>query len=164
LQKSRNFRAIRIATLSLIVVSLLAVAPVAFASTSARVYAQGQWTLTKTVIAVNVGPHVTTIVANLTKVLSGTIVGTIKAVEVISVYPDHTCSFHYEGVLAGTLGSSSPGTALVNAKGSCLLGVSLVATISFSQGTGGLAGLRGSVQSQSNGTFAVGTYAGLLRI
>ncbi len=154
----------KVAIFSLAVLSIFAAASISYAS-SITIYAHGGWTYSNTVISVNKGPTLTTETVTFEKVLTGTLVGTIIGVQVINVYPDGAGSFQYTGVFTGTVGSSSSGTALVQAYGSFSL-TTLTATISFSEGTGGLAGVYGSVESHSSSSsgFTVGTYAGILHL
>jgi hypothetical protein len=148
---------------SLAFLSLLAVAPVAYALSSSHISAQGSWTLTKTIVGSNAGPEKTTIVATITKTLSGTLIGTLNAVEIILKYPDGSCTFEYTGVFTGTIDTSATGTAVASATGTCVTG-DLQADISFSDGTGGLTGIQGSVESTSTAIgFATGNYVGNLQ-
>jgi hypothetical protein len=159
-----KFVTLKVTIFSLVILSLLATASVSFA-TSPTIYAHGGWTWSNTVVSYNNGPTVTTYVLNFEKVLTGTLKGTIVGVCVENVYPDGAGAFQYTGVFTGTAGSSSSGTALVQASGTFSL-TTLTATISFSEGTGGLTGLHGSVKSHSSASpnFDVGTYAGWLHL
>lgn len=155
-----KFRGLKITVLSLFFLSVLAMTPVSYATNSSHIYAHGNWTITKTIISVNVAKDKTTIFDNFTKELTGTIKGSIVGIQVIYVYPNGTVSSRYAGVFTGTIGPSKMGTALVHARVAIV--TTLEATISFSDGTGGLVGFKGSVESDAVSPFSTGNYAGIL--
>lgn len=163
-ETKQKFGTFQVTILSLVILSILATASVSYASSPGRnIYAHGDWTYSRTLVSYNEGPRFTTYMVNFEKKLNGTLVGTIIGVQVINEYPDGTGSFQYTGVFNGTVGSSSLGTALVQATGTFNT-QTLKATISFSEGTGGLEGIKGSVISHAYAPFTNGTYSGMLHL
>ena len=168
----RRFGTLKITLLSLALLSLFAATPASFAatSTSHTIYASGTISFSTTVVSVNVGPQKTTIFATITDILTGTLKVTYVGVIVFYVYSGGICTYQSGGVDTGTIGASSKtGTALVSAAGtgSCVVGGGVEGTAHFSDGTGGLKGIHGTIGFE--GTFAslttgTGTYQGILYV
>jgi hypothetical protein len=163
----KKFRTLKISLLSLAILSLVATTPASFASTSHTVYTAGNWTSSLTVVSVNIAPQKTTIFATITTVLTGTLMVTYVGTITIYEYVGSVCTFQSGGVDSGTLDSSATGTALVIGTGTgvCMTGGGVEGTSHFSDGTGGLAGIRGSIGLEgifTSATTASGTYQGKL--
>jgi hypothetical protein len=168
-QIESRFRTLKITLFSLAVLSLFAAAPASFASTSHVVYASGNWTATLALVSENVTPHKTTIFATITETTTGTLQVTYVGNIVLSVYAGGVCTFQTGGVDTGTLGLSVMGTALVMGSGSavCVTGGGASSTAHLSEGTGGLAGIRGSLAFEgtfTSATTGAGTYQGILHL
>jgi hypothetical protein len=168
-QIERRSGTLKITLFSIAVISLFAAMPASFASTSHIVYATGGFVFTNTVIAASVGPQKTTLLITAADTLSGALNGTYVSTGIAYVYPNNVCVLRGNSIFTGTLGSSLPGTAVVAgvATGVCTPGGGWQATIHFSDGTGGLAGLRGSLEFEgtfTTGSTGVGTYQGILHL
>jgi hypothetical protein len=158
---------LKITLLSLAVLSLFAVTPASFASTSHPIYASGNFTSTITPVSVNVGTHMTTIFATITDVLTGTVSVTYVGTITLHEYASGVCTYQTRGVATGTISSSKAGTAIFAGSGSavCVTGGGAEGTGHYTDGTGGLAGIRGWISIEgmfTSATAGAGTYQGIL--
>jgi hypothetical protein len=171
-QIERKFGTLKVTLFSIVVISLFAATPTSFASTSHVVYASGSFTFANTVVSENIGAHRTTVYFQASDVFIGALNGTLAGIGVVYVYPNDLCTFTLQAVFTGTIGSSKTGTALWLPTGiqtgTCIVGGSFEGTIHFSEGTGGLAGLQGSLGVEGSFpttlTSGIGTYAGILHL
>ena len=139
-------------------ISLLVLAPFAFASAPST--ANGSFTGTVVITSVRQTDGNTIITAIETQTLTGLLSGTRVAVGVEVVHPDGTFNAHDTGTFVGTVNGRS-GTAVITGSASGLGNVGSGQLV-VEQGTAGLAGLhaQGTFQPTVTGpTTTAGTYS-----